>query len=298
MNSNGTEVRRDGDALVFGKEIWRRPLERLSAVLVFKRRLPHEFHRHRVFVTPACSLRFMKFWRNPFTDNLLTAAKILIARGDTVWDVGANQGAFSLAAAVRTQDGHVLAFEPDPWIASLLRRTASLRENSEFHLEIIEAAISDTDGPGWLNINARSRAMNHLVGKSVWSGRRSTKAVVPVMTLRLDTVLANRKTQAPHLIKIDVEGSEHMLFRGATQVLETVRPAWFVEVAASSGNRPEVSGILRKFGYRIFDGHALSRGLIERQAYDWLAIPDEKIGYYEDRIEAARAERRAVSPAA
>jgi hypothetical protein len=80
-----------------------------------------------------------------------------------------------------------------------------------------------------------------------------------------------------------------MLFRGATQVLETVRPAWFVEVAASSGNRPEVLAILRKFGYRIFDGHALGRALIERQAYDCLAIPDEKIGYYRDRIEAARA---------
>lgn len=285
----------DGDVLVLGHEIWRKPLERLCAKLLFKRRLPRDFHRHRVLVTPACGLRVLKFWLNPFVDSLLAAAKILIAEGDTIWDIGANVGVFTIAAAVRSKTGTVLAFEPDPWLASILRRTVALHENAGFHILVIEAAISDANGIGWLNINARSRAMNNLAGKSVWSERRSKKSVVPTAMLSLDTVEISLNMRKPDLIKIDIEGAEHMLFRGATRILEHVRPVLFVEVAASSGNRPEVSSILKKYGYRIFDGHAMSQGLVERRAYDWLVIPEEKIGAYSDKVEAARRHAAAYS---
>lgn len=282
-------TRRDGDALVFGKESWRRPLERLSAGWVFKRRLPPEFGRRRVVVTPACGLQVLKFWRNPFPQDLLAAARILVEAGDVVWDVGANLGVFSVAAAARSRTGAVLAFEPDPWIASLLRETLSLPENAGLRIEIMETAIADEDGTAKLNINARSRAMNHLHGKSVWTGRRSSKTLVSVEMRCLDTMLASGKMAPPAIVKVDIEGAEHLLFRGATRLLEAVRPAWFVEVAASSGNRPEVSSVLARYGYRIFDGNALAEGLFERQAYDWLVLPEEGIEAWSHRIAAARA---------
>jgi FkbM family methyltransferase len=280
-------VMRSGDDLVLSKEVWRRPLERLSCGLVFKRRLPAAFDRHPIFVTPACTLKVLKFWLNPFVDDLLYAVGALVAEGETIWDVGANMGVFSVAAAARAKTGNVLAFEPDPWIAGMFRRTAALAENSRLQIEIVAAAVSDTDGIGWLNVNSRSRHMNNLRNKSIWSDSRSQKAVVPIATLRLDTIMASEHVRPPHLIKVDIEGAEHVLLRGAHRVLAEARPVWFMEVA--SENADEVSSIFRAHGYRVFDGDALSQGLIERGVYDWLAIPDNKIDTYTRRVEAAQA---------
>jgi hypothetical protein len=56
---------------------------------------------------------------------LLTAARTLIRKDDVIWGVGANLGLFSLAAAACAGDcGQVTPFEPDAWIAQLLRRTS------------------------------------------------------------------------------------------------------------------------------------------------------------------------------
>jgi hypothetical protein len=57
---------------------------------------------------------------------LFSLAEKLIRPGDVVWDVGANVGLFTFAAAAKTgPTGKVLAIEPDPWLGTLLRRSAA-----------------------------------------------------------------------------------------------------------------------------------------------------------------------------
>jgi FkbM family methyltransferase len=274
---------RDGDEAVFGREIWRRPIEKITTGLVFKRRLPRDFARRRVFVTPACSLRVLRFWRDPFSAELLHAARALVGDGDTIWDIGANMGVFALAAASRAISGQVVAFEPDPTIAALLRRTLALAENAALDIDLVEAAIGDRDGPGRLNINARSRALNNLDGASIWSAARSRRETVSVATYCLDTVLAGAM-RPPDLIKVDIEGAEHRLLRGAERLLRDIRPAWYIEVADE--NAAEVSSLYRRHGYKVCDGDALVRGLVEGGVFDWLAIPEEAVERYAARVAA------------
>jgi precorrin-6B methylase 2 len=57
---------------------------------------------------------------------LLRLAAEVVGPGDTVWDIGASLGLFSIAAAVAAGPaGHVLAVEPDTALVRLLRRSAT-----------------------------------------------------------------------------------------------------------------------------------------------------------------------------
>ena len=93
--------------------------------LVFRRRLPAEFANAVLYVSPAAGLRYIFRPMANIDPPLLMAAHTLVRRDDVIWDIGANVGLFSLAAAVCAGDrGQVIAFEPDGWTAQLLRRTS------------------------------------------------------------------------------------------------------------------------------------------------------------------------------
>ena len=108
------------------EQVFRRILERSLRWLVLRRRLPGEFENAVLYVSPAAALRYVFRPMANIDPPLLMAARRLVRSNDVIWDIGANVGLFSLAAAVRAgEQGQVIAFEPDAWIAQLLRRYGS-----------------------------------------------------------------------------------------------------------------------------------------------------------------------------
>src|ERR1039458_6868436 len=104
---------------------WREVAEWASRGVVLRRRFPPVYGGCTVYVTPECGLRY---WiKGPAApDRALTAAAAeLIKPRDVVWDIGANQGIFSFAAAgLAGPAGKIFAIEPDTWLVGLLRRSA------------------------------------------------------------------------------------------------------------------------------------------------------------------------------
>lgn len=149
----------------------------------------------------------------------LTALFGRLARpGWTVLDVGANAGYFSLLAADLGGPGsHVVAFEPQPRIAALLRRTLEL--NAGARIDVVEAACGDHDGRVALvtPTDPRNSGLATLRAEPA-SG---PTAIVPI--LRLDRFCAERGL-APDLMKIDVEGAEDAVLDGAQALLAGGRP--------------------------------------------------------------------------
>lgn len=161
--------------------------------------------------------------------------------GMTVLDVGANIGFHALHAATRVAPhGRVVAVEPDPGNAALLR--ASLRLNEpRLPVEVVEAALSDADGELILSD----------LGNAANSGARFTHRDREV----LDRLVHGRDPQfrnvralrwdAHHLdtrldfVKIDVEGHEPQALRGMEQALLRYRPTVLSEFAPAN---------LRSFG--------------------------------------------------
>src|SRR5206468_2992555 len=118
----------------------RRVAERISRHVVLRRHLPPRVGGAIIYVSPDAALRFWRANLDTVDPSLLNAAWELVHPGDVVWDVGANVGLFSFAAAGLAGDaGLVVAVEPDPFLVGLLRRSARRRRVGHARVEVVPA---------------------------------------------------------------------------------------------------------------------------------------------------------------
>lgn len=168
----------------------------------------------------------------------------LLRHGDVVADVGANAGVYTLfLARCVGPSGKVVAFEPEQHNVALLRR--QLDRNALGQVEIVEAAVGAQPGV------ARFLAHRDAVGRLAREGESANDVVeVPV------TTLDDRFPEAgPVFVKVDVEGFELDVVRGAEALLARGRPiVWQLEISdGGPGRTPEVlAGLLEKAGYSFF----------------------------------------------
>jgi FkbM family methyltransferase len=222
-------------------------VERTSHRVVVRRRLPRPFESARIYVSTEGGLRYLARPMAGVDPLLLRLAAEVVRPGDTVWDIGANLGLFSFAAAVLAgRDGQVLAVEPDTDLAGLLRRSAA--GGTHAPVEVLPAAVSDELSVARFHVATRNRATSHLAGfgSSMTGGTRSTR-LVPTVTL---DSLADR-LPAPDVIKVDVEGAELLVLAGGHRVL-SLRPTVICEVSHRNGEA--VAEVLIRHGYTLYDG--------------------------------------------
>ncbi|MGB0063749.1 MAG: FkbM family methyltransferase [Terracidiphilus sp.] len=245
--------------------------ERLSRGRSFSYRLPEIYGSCRFYITPEAGLRYWIPSRGIRADEtLLRNASETVKPGSVVWDVGANMGLFSFAAAgLAGAQGRVYAFEPDAVMARLLRRSARLNPQAA-PVEVISCAIAEDLGLAHFEIAQRSRASNALEGFQLSQGG-GVRDVETVVTASLDW-LAER-LPAPDVLKIDVEGAELAVFRGAQQMLKSKRPILLFELTRL--NWPEESRLLADLGYTLFDSEVPrdKRQPLTAPAYNILGIP-------------------------
>lgn len=255
----------------------RRLVEYLSRGRVLRRRLPEDLGGATIFVTPDAALKLWGHDLRRFDPALLDAATELVFPGAQVWDLGANVGLFAFAAAyLAGEKGGVRAVEPDPFLASLLRRSAANQPAGWAAVEVIEAAAAAEQGAVEFQIAERGRAANHLAaveGSSQAGGVRNTRRVAAVT---LDGLLETGP--APDVLKIDVEGAELLALTGATRLLSEARPRIFCEVTAE--NAAEVGALFAAFDYEVFDASVPAADRKPLQAAPWntlaVARPKER----------------------
>jgi FkbM family methyltransferase len=144
--------------------------------------------------------------------------------GTTVVDVGANIGMYTvpLANAVGAA-GTVLAFEPVPQTLEKLRANVAL--NGLMNVTIVAAAVAETPRVAEIRLaNDSAYASLVLVKKDRGTGETLT---VPVVTI--DQVWEERQRPTISFCKIDVEGAELLVLKGAEAVVRACRPALLVE---------------------------------------------------------------------
>jgi FkbM family methyltransferase len=226
----------------------RSALERSTHRLVVRRRLPPPFASARIYVSTEGGLRYLARTMATVDPALLRLAAEAVGPGDTVWDIGANMGLFSFAAAVAAgPSGHVLAVEPDTFLAEQLRRSATCN-TGHASVDVLPAAVSQELSVSSFHIARRNRATSHLAGfgTAMAGGVRST-GLVPTVTL--DWLAA--RFPVPDVLKIDVEGAELAVLTGGPGVLAH-SPTVICEVFAQ--NAAAVSDILTSHGYTLYDG--------------------------------------------
>jgi len=179
----------------------------------------------------------------PEYDDMLFVARIL-RPGDLFVDVGANIGLYSLLAAkVVGPSGKVIAFEPHPLAAKRLRENAAL--NGLTNVEVHEAGAGASSGRTF--ITADLDTVNHIAPLG-GSGTLETR-IEP-----LDAVLGTRRAT---VVKIDAEGFEFEVLRGARRVLREKRVDALVVELRQHGTQygaddAAVLDELSQSGYRAF----------------------------------------------
>ena len=136
----------------------------------------------------------------------------LISPGDTVVEVGAHVGYFTLVAAKRCgEHGKVVAFEPDPHNYSILLK--NVQANHLNYVDAVQAAVADQTGEFTLHLAGSS--FMHSLGE-VASDPKAEKVRVKCVTL--DDFTAKFPIE-PSVIKIDIEGAEPRAFAGMRSLL-------------------------------------------------------------------------------
>jgi FkbM family methyltransferase len=173
--------------------------------------------------------------------------------GDTVLDVGAHIGLFTVfMSRLVGPAGRVLSFEPTPCTCGVLRETVRINF-CESNVEVHQAAVSKGSGRGILfdTGDVLSNA-NSLVPT------RRSQCEISVATVSIDEVVP--RGEEVRLLKIDVEGAELDVLRGAGRTFATSPPAVHLglhppQIRQAGGTLEEIWDLLRDHRMAVFHNH-------------------------------------------
>ena len=213
----------------------RRVVERLARGRKLKRTLPNGVP---FYVSPDAQLKYLK---RSFDDDLIQLANDHVDANSVVWDVGSNCGVFAFSAAKAKQ---VVAVEADPFLSHILQESIAI---NGLPVSLVSAAAWSSRGVAEFTIARRGRASNHLASVAGRSQSGGERARIMVPTLALDDMLET--FMAPTFIKIDVEGAETEVLRGASKVLRECQPTVYLEIGEESFEG--CSLLLKEAGYEM-----------------------------------------------
>ncbi|HEV7747324.1 MAG TPA: FkbM family methyltransferase [Pyrinomonadaceae bacterium] len=158
--------------------------------------------------------------------------------GDTVYDIGANAGFYSLLSSELVgPQGHVFAFEPLPRNITFLNE--HLRLNHVINVKVIAAAVSDKDGETFFDEGPGS-AMGHM----------DAAGGLKVRTVSIDQLIAGGEILPPSVMKIDVEGAEFMVLSGGKNTLMSHHPVIFLATHGAAVHA-QCCELLASLGFRV-----------------------------------------------
>ncbi|MBN8982264.1 MAG: FkbM family methyltransferase [Rhizobiales bacterium] len=198
-----------------------------------------------------------------------------LKRGMNVIDIGANLGVYSLPAArMAGPTGQVYAYEP----ASETRRMleAGKRKNRSINLNVIAAALSDSERDGKLFLGTSSE-LNTLEGSGDGEAIRISS---------LDAEQAARNWGRIDFLKIDAEGEELRILDGAKSFFASQSPLVMFEVKAGERINEELRAAFVALGFRLYRQLGGAAILVP-------VAPDAALDGYEINLFAIRPEQAA-----
>jgi FkbM family methyltransferase len=185
----------------------------------------------------------------PFESKIL---EILCLNANTIIDIGANIGWFTINFAALNPSSVIYAFEPLPLAHTFLELNVAVNK-FENRIRIESLALSDKRG-----LQQFVQPVTNSTNSSFVNVANSENVVFhQVETTSVDEYFSN-STLTIDLIKCDVEGAELQVFLGASNTLKTYKPAIFTEIlrkwSGAFGNHPnDLIQLLKSIGYTCFE---------------------------------------------
>jgi FkbM family methyltransferase len=200
--------------------------------------------------------------------------------GHVFFDVGAHHGWVSMwTLPLVGKEGRVYSFEPSPANLSVLEWHRTSNNFSQW--AIVPRAVSDVDAAEeeFFLVDTGDSPMNSLTtgipGTPLMSGRDIRK--ISIQTITLDT-FCNEISLRPNLVKIDVEGAELLVLRGAAKLLGescptiilAVHPYWLPKGQSSR----QIFELLTSYRYAVYDSEGCLAEYLKSGEYLCLSTRD------------------------
>jgi FkbM family methyltransferase len=175
------------------------------------------------------------------------ALRSLIRPGSRVLDIGANIGYYALLESrIVGPEGKILAVEPSPTNACLLRRNVEL--NSAENVAVFECAVGAQDGVGSLHLSSHSN-LNSMIRNPELDHTSSVAVALRSVDSIVDETGIN-----PDLVRMDIEGYETEALAGMAATLDRQRPHLVIELHPQICGPAAIEALLRDIsarGYRL-----------------------------------------------
>jgi FkbM family methyltransferase len=210
--------------------------------------------KETLMLSPPLWLKVRAWWRKVAGKNEAEIAVLpfLVPRDRWAIDVGANKGVYTQKLLEIT--GRVVAVEPNPNYVKELSRVFG------HSIQLIPAALSDTEGTAELIVPAAHGEIDASLGTIE---QQNSLAIYNCTRVQVPThCLDNLGLDNVGFIKIDVEGHEENVVKGAEQLIRRCRPILLIEAENRhrDGAVEEIARHLEGFGY---DGFFLDDGVFK-----------------------------------
>jgi FkbM family methyltransferase len=210
----------------------------------------------------AQGIDFAIFLGNAFERSTKRALRELVAPGSVVLDIGANIGAHTLyLAQLVGPAGRVLAFEPTEFAFRKLQRNMELNPDLAPRISAYNyflAALDGTKLPG--SIYSSWPLATHADGDTEVHAKHLGHAMPTrnATARSIDSVLAEAGNPKINLVKLDVDGFETDILRGATGLLRDMKPIFVMELAPyvleeRNSSLADLTSLLQSSGYRFYN---------------------------------------------
>lgn len=182
--------------------------------------------------------------------------RLVLERGDTTIDVGANVGMHTLTLArIVGPPGKVIAFEPNPEVRDRLRQNVEL--NRFAHVRVDRRALGYDAAHGSLRVPAVGSAEAWNSGMASLVALETPHKCVEVDVVPLDSIVNELGVDRIRLVKIDVQGYEVPVLRGMARVAERYQPAIVFEYEdwawrAAGCSLADALTMLEQWGYEVW----------------------------------------------
>lgn len=166
------------------------------------------------------------YTKEPETLNWMDSFQPNNSENIVFWDIGANIGLYSIYAAVKFKDIEIISFEPSTSNTRTLSRNISIN-NLESKISIFPLALSDKEniisyfnetifleGGSISNFNSNIDYRGEIVKEN------QIKNKYNLFGTSIDSLILNKILKVPNYIKIDVDGIEHLIIKGAENLLK------------------------------------------------------------------------------
>jgi len=142
-----------------------------------------------------------------------------ISPQDTVLDIGANYGNFTLYASLKAIEGKVYAFEPFREVYKILEKNVSI--NRLDNVETINKAVSDKTGSkDFFLANKDNVSHSFFIGNV--ADKKEEISKIKVKTISLKDFVKKEKIERINFLKMDCEGAEYDILFSSSQILKVI----------------------------------------------------------------------------